>query len=55
LKAHILLSAIAIILLVPILALAFGEWYAYWGHALLAIVFGILLVWTRTHNYWEEE
>jgi hypothetical protein len=32
-----------------------GEWYAYWGQALVAILFGILLVWIRTRYYWEED
>jgi len=43
------------IVLVPATAYLLGEWYAYWGHALLAIVFGVLAVFVRIRYYWEED
>ncbi|MGC9346264.1 MAG: hypothetical protein ACP5ER_05695 [Candidatus Bathyarchaeales archaeon] len=43
------------VILVPLIAYLLGEWYAYWGHALLAIVFGVLAVLIRTRYYWEED
>lgn len=43
------------VILVPVTAYWFGEWNAYWGHALLAIVFGVLVVLFKTRYYWEEE
>ncbi|MBX5329067.1 MAG: hypothetical protein QHH18_05895 [Candidatus Bathyarchaeota archaeon] len=56
LKVYIL-SAILIlcVILVPVLAYLLGEWYAYWGHAILAIVFGVLAVLIKTRYYWEED
>lgn len=41
-------------LMVPVAAYLLGGWYAYWGHALLAIAFGFLAVWIKTRYYWEE-
>ena len=41
-------------ILVPIVAYLFGGWYAYWGHALLAIIFSVMVVLIRTRYYWEE-
>ena len=41
-------------MLVPIVAYLFGGWYAYWGHALLAIIFSVMVVLIRTRYYWEE-
>jgi hypothetical protein len=40
--------------LVPLLAYFVGGWQAYWGHALIAIVFSILAVLIKTKYYWEE-
>jgi len=42
-------------ILVPIITYLLGGWYAYWSHALLAIVFAIIAVFIKTHYYWEEE
>ena len=55
-KAYIVLATIVLCtILVPVIAYLFGEWYAYWGHALLAIVFGVLAVLIKTHYFWEED
>ena len=55
-RIYIPLAILALcIILVPIVAYAFGEWYAYWGHALLAIVFGIFVVLIKTRYHWEED
>lgn len=55
-KIHGLLSIMVLcIVLVPVIAYLIGDWYAYWGHALLAIIFGILAVFIKTHYYWEED
>jgi len=55
-KIHGLLAIMALcIILVPVIAYLSGGWYAYWGHALLAIVFGVLAVFIKTRYYWEEE
>lgn len=43
------------VILVPVIAYFLGEWYAYWGHALLAIFFGVLAVFVKTRYYWEED
>lgn len=43
------------VILVPVIAYLIGGWYAYWGHALLAIIFGILAVYIKTRYYWEED
>lgn len=43
------------IILVPVTAYFLGNWYAYWSHALLAIIFAVLAVLLRTHFYWEED
>ncbi|MEM3536161.1 MAG: hypothetical protein QXF44_00130 [Candidatus Bathyarchaeia archaeon] len=56
LKVHILLILMVLcVILVPLTAYLIGEWYAYWGHALLAIVFGIIAVYIKTRYYWEED
>jgi hypothetical protein len=55
-KIYGLLAVMALcFMLVPAIAYFLGSWYAYWGHALLAIVFAILAVFIKTHYYWEEE
>lgn len=55
-KIHGLLSIMVLcIVLVPVIAYLIGDWYAYWGHALLAIIFGVLAVFIKTHYYWEED
>jgi hypothetical protein len=55
-KIHGLLAIMALcIVLVPVIAYSLGGWYAYWGHALLAVVFGVLAVFIKTRYYWEEE
>mgnify|MGYP000014574688 CR=1 FL=1 len=43
------------IILVPVTAYFLGSWYAYWSHALLAIIFAVLAVLLRTRFYWEED
>lgn len=53
---YVLLAVMALCFIsVPIIAYLFGGWFAYWGHALLAIVFGIIAVLIRTKYYWEED
>lgn len=42
-------------ILIPVIAYFLGGWYAYWGHALLAIIFAILAVFIKTRYYWEED
>jgi len=55
-KIHGLLAIMFLcIILVPVIAYLLGGWYAYWGHALLAIVFSVLAVFIKTRYYWEEE
>jgi len=55
-KICCLLSIMALcVILVPVIAYLIGGWYAYWGQALLAIVFGVLAVFIKTHYYWEED
>ena len=55
-KAYIIMALMALcVILVPLIAYSVGGWYAYWGQALLAIIFGILAVLLRTRYYWEEE
>jgi hypothetical protein len=43
------------VILVPVIAYLFGGWFAYWGHALLAIIFSVVVVLIRTRYYWEED
>jgi hypothetical protein len=51
-KVHGLLAIMALcIVLVPIIAYFVGGWYAYWGHALLAVVFGVLAVFIKTRYF----
>lgn len=55
-KIYCLLSVMALcIILIPVIAYLIGGWYTYWGHALLAIVFGVLAVFIKTRYYWEED
>jgi hypothetical protein len=55
-KIYGLLSILTLcFVLVPIVAYLLGGWYAYWGHALLAIIFAIVAVFIKTRYYWEEE
>ncbi|MEM3597088.1 MAG: hypothetical protein QXJ53_03035 [Candidatus Bathyarchaeia archaeon] len=55
-KVYVLLAAMLLcVILVPLIAYLIGEWHAYWGHALLAIVFGLIAVYIKTHYYWEED
>ena len=55
-KIYGLLAVMALcFILVPAVAYLIGGWYAYWGHALLAIIFAILAVIIKTQYYWEEE
>jgi hypothetical protein len=55
-KIYCLLFIMALcVILVPIIACLIGGWYAYWGQALLAIIFGVLAVFIKTHYYWEED
>ena len=42
-------------ILVPIVSYLFGGWTAYWGHAVLAIVFAIAVTLIKTAFYWEDE
>jgi len=55
-KIYCLLSIMALcVILVPVIAYLIRGWYAYWGQALLAIIFGVLAVFIKTHYYWEED
>jgi hypothetical protein len=54
-KLVLLLSVVLFLILVPAITIAYGEWPAYWGHGLLAIVFSLLLVYVKTRYYWEED
>jgi len=58
-KTSVVYATIAImiicVILVPLIAYLFGSWTAYWGHALLAIVFAVIAVFLRTKYYWEED
>jgi hypothetical protein len=55
-KTHLLLVIMALcIILVPVIAYILGGWYAYWGHALLAIIFAVLAVFIKTRYFWEED
>ena len=45
----------ACFILAPIIAHVYGGWFAYWGHALLAIVFAFLAVFIKIHYYWEDD
>jgi len=55
-KIYGLLTIMALcFILVPVITYFLGGWYAYWGHALLAIIFAILAVFIKTHYYWEED
>lgn len=55
-KVLILLAVMILcVILVPVTAYFLGEWYAYWGHALLAIIFSVLAVLIKTRYYWEED
>jgi hypothetical protein len=55
-KMHILLATMVLcVIMVPVIAYLSGEWYPYWGHALLAIAFGVLAVLIKTHYFWEED
>ncbi len=42
-------------ILVPVLAYYAGGWYAYLGHALLALFFAFIVVFIKTRYYWEED
>jgi len=53
---YVLLAVMALCFtLIPIVAYLFGGWFAYWGHALLAITFSVTVVLIRTRYYWEED
>lgn len=55
-KIYRLLLIIALcFILIPVIAYFLGGWYAYWGRALLAIIFTILAVFIKTRFYWEED
>jgi hypothetical protein len=55
-KTHFLLVIMTLcIILVPVIAYVIGGWYAYLGHALLAVVFAFLAVFIKTRYYWEED
>ena len=41
--------------LVPVVSYFVGGWYAYWGHAVLAILFAVIITLLRTAYYWEDE
>jgi hypothetical protein len=43
------------VVFVPITAYLIGEWYAYWSHGLLAIIFSLIAVYLKTRYYWEDE
>jgi len=55
-KVYIFLAIMILcIILVPVTAYLLKEWYAYWSHALLAIIFSVLAVLMKTSYYWEED
>ncbi|MEM3616924.1 MAG: hypothetical protein QXN95_02220 [Candidatus Bathyarchaeia archaeon] len=43
------------VVLVPLMAHYLGGWYAYWSHAILAIIFALAVVLLKTRWYWEED
>ena len=43
------------VIMVPLTTHFLEEWYAYWSHALLAIVFALATVLLKTKWYWEED
>jgi len=49
------LAMILCFVLVPIISYFVGGWYAYWGHAVLAILFAVIITLIRTVYYWEEQ
>jgi len=55
-RVYLIIVVMALcIILVPIVAYLFGGWYAYWGHALLAIIFAVMAILLKTRFYWEED
>ncbi len=55
-KLYVILALMGLcVILVPVTAYLLGGWQAYWGHALLGVIFAILAVWARIHYYWDEE
>lgn len=55
-KIYVVLALMSLcVMLVPVIAYLLGGWQAYWGHALLGIIFAVLAVWARIHYYWDEE
>ncbi|MFP3984991.1 MAG: hypothetical protein ACLFU9_03360 [Candidatus Bathyarchaeia archaeon] len=42
-------------ILVPLVAYLLGGWYAYWAHALFAIIFAVVAVFIKTRYCWEED
>ncbi len=41
--------------MVPVVAFLLEGWCAYWGLGFLALLFGVLLTYLKTHYYWEED
>ena len=54
LKAVLLLVLGLMFFLVPVVAYLLEDWYVYWGLGLLSLLFGVLLVYLKTHYYWED-
>ncbi|MCW4052162.1 MAG: hypothetical protein NWE78_02995 [Candidatus Bathyarchaeota archaeon] len=55
-KLYVILALMSFcVILVPVIAFLLGGWQAYWGHALLGVIFAVVAVWARIHYYWDEE
>lgn len=55
LKAVLIFALSLTFLMVPVVAYLLEGWYAYWGLGFLAMLFGVLLTYLKTHYYWEED
>jgi hypothetical protein len=55
-RVSVLIAVMTVcVILVPVFAYFLGGWFAYWGHALLGIIFSVVVVLIRTRYYWEED
>ncbi len=54
LKQALYAALVVVFVLIPVFAYLLEDWYAFWGHGLLAIIFGALLVYLKTRYYWDE-
>ena len=41
-------------MLVPVIAVMLGGWYAYWGALLLSVVWALILLWLKLTKFWRE-